>query len=137
MAQIIPVTAALIEREGRFLIAQRKPDSHLALLWEFPGGKLHFGERPEDCLAREIAEELGMRITVGPLFSVESHLYEQRQILLLVYRCTPVPGAEPQPLDVAGFDWVSPAEMSRFAFAPADLPIVDKLQGFAPDVPKR
>lgn len=130
MNSIIPVTAALIQRGDRILIAQRKPGDPLESLWEFPGGKLQFGERPEDGLIREIREELGFRIRVTGLFSVESHVYGEKQILLLVYRCDPTGDGEPVALDVGGFQWVTPAEMSRFAFAPADQPIVAKLQGF-------
>ncbi|MGE5675302.1 MAG: (deoxy)nucleoside triphosphate pyrophosphohydrolase [Mycobacterium leprae] len=130
MNNIIPVTAAIIERDGRVLIAQRKPGDTLEQLWEFPGGKLKFGERPEDGIVREIQEELGMAITVTGLFAVESHVYGERHILLLVYRCKPWPGAEATALDVGAFAWVEPGELGRFAFTPADRPIVAKLQGF-------
>lgn len=129
--KIIPVTAAVITRGDRCLIARRKPDAPQALLWEFPGGKIRFGERPEACLRREIQEELGMAVEVTALFSVESHVYGDRHILLLVYRCTAAPDQEPRRLDVADFAWVTPAEMAAYPFAPADLPIVAKLQGFA------
>jgi 8-oxo-dGTP diphosphatase len=131
MQSIIPVTAALIRRGDKILIAQRKPDAHQALLWEFPGGKVQFGERPEDGLRREIMEELGLEVTVDQLFSVESHVYGDRHILLLVYWCAPVGDREPQRLDVGDFAWVTPAEMAPYTFAPADVPIVGKLQGFA------
>jgi 8-oxo-dGTP diphosphatase len=131
MAAIIPVTAALIKRGGRILIAQRKPGAHQELLWEFPGGKVQFGERPEEGLQREIREELGLSVSVDQLFSVESHVYGDRHILLLVYWCSPTAGQEPQRIDVGDFAWVTAAEMAAYAFAPADLPIVGKLQGFA------
>lgn len=134
MGSIIPVTAALIERGDKILIAQRKPGVHQELLWEFPGGKVQFGERPEEGLRREIQEELGLEIRVEQLFSVESHVYGDRHILLLVYRCVPADAREPQPLDVGDFAWVTPAAMSAYTFAPADLPIVAKLQGFVPAV---
>lgn len=131
MGTIIPVTAALIRRENRILIAQRKAGGHQELLWEFPGGKVQFGERPEEALRREIQEELGLEITVNQLFSVESHVYGERHILLLVYWCTPAAGQEPSVIDVGAFTWVTPAAMAEYAFAPADVPIVGKLQGFA------
>ncbi|HEY3368036.1 MAG TPA: (deoxy)nucleoside triphosphate pyrophosphohydrolase [Symbiobacteriaceae bacterium] len=130
MSNIIPVTAALIEHGDRILIAQRKPGDHLESLWEFPGGKLGFGERPEDGLRREIQEELGLPIAVRSLFAVESHVYGDRHILLLVYRCAPLGDAQPEALDVGDFAWVTRADMSRYVFAPADRPIVAKLQGF-------
>lgn len=130
MQSIIPVTAALIRRSEQILIAQRKPGAHQELLWEFPGGKVQFGERPEEGLSREIKEELGLTIRVDQLFSVESHVYGDRHILLLVYTCTPAPGEKPRALDVGDFAWVTPAEMANYRFAPADVPIVAKLQGF-------
>lgn len=132
MSSIIPVTAAIIRRGDQYLIAQRKAGAHQAGLWEFPGGKVIFGERPEDGLRREILEELGLPVVVERLFSVESHVYGDRHILLLVYLCTPESTVEPQTLDVGSFAWVRSDQMSAYAFAPADLPIIDKLQGFDP-----
>lgn len=134
MGSMIPVTAAVIRQGDRILIAQRKADAHQGELWEFPGGKVQFGERPEDGLRREIMEELGMAVRVDQLFTVESHVYGDRHILLLVYLCTPEPGQQPQVIDVGDFTWVTPAAMSGFQFAPADVPIVAKLQGFVPAV---
>ncbi|HLN63507.1 MAG TPA: (deoxy)nucleoside triphosphate pyrophosphohydrolase [Symbiobacteriaceae bacterium] len=134
MGSIIPVTAAVIRQNGQILIAQRKADAHQGQLWEFPGGKVQFGERPEEGLRREILEELGMAIWVDELFAVESHVYGDRHILLLVYLCTPEPGQQPKVIDVGDFAWVTPAEMNGYQFAPADVPIVAKLQGFVPAV---
>jgi 8-oxo-dGTP diphosphatase len=131
--QPLPVTAALIRRGGRVLIAQRRAGDHQALLWEFPGGKIGFGERPEDALVREIEEELAYRIRVDSLFSVESHLYEhagsRRHILLLVYLCSPDQEGEPTPVGAAAIAWVTPDEMAAYPFAPADWPVVVKLGG--------
>jgi 8-oxo-dGTP diphosphatase len=131
MAAIIPVTAALIRRGDHILIAQRKPDAHQGGLWEFPGGKLQFGEEPEAGLRREIREELDLDIQVGDIFTVVSHVYGDRHILLLAYWCTPEPGREPRPVEVGDLAWVRPEEMSQYHFAPADIPIVARLQGFA------
>ncbi|PWK06943.1 (deoxy)nucleoside triphosphate pyrophosphohydrolase [Tumebacillus permanentifrigoris] len=125
MKQLV-VTAAVIEREGMILLAQRKPDTHMGLKWEFPGGKLEWGEDPRAGLAREISEELGIGIEVGEVLEVVSHTYEDRHIVLLGYRCRFVSG-EIQMLDVQDVRWVRPAELKSYDVAPADWPIVDRL----------
>ncbi|WP_157721969.1 (deoxy)nucleoside triphosphate pyrophosphohydrolase [Tumebacillus avium] len=86
MKQLV-VTAAVIEKDGRVLVAQRKPDAHMGLKWEFPGGKLEWGEDPRAGLVREIAEELGIEIAVEEVLEVVSHTYEDRHIVLIGYRC--------------------------------------------------
>ncbi|MGZ4134518.1 MAG: (deoxy)nucleoside triphosphate pyrophosphohydrolase [Tumebacillaceae bacterium] len=126
MNKQLVVTAAVIERENTVLIAQRKPDSHMALKWEFPGGKLEWGEDPRDGLKREIREELGIEIDVGDVVEVVSHTYEDRQIVLLAYRCRYRSGTV-QLLDVHDVRWVPPAELLSVDLAPADVPIVEKL----------
>lgn len=125
----IVVTAAVIEREDRILIAQRKADSVLeALKWEFPGGKLEAGESPEECLVREIREELGLQIKVGALVGISSHVYRPDQrapihILLLCYRCEWVAG-EAQRLEVNDFCWIEKRNFAKFDFAAADIPFL-------------
>jgi 8-oxo-dGTP diphosphatase len=125
----IIVTAAIIKDNGRYLIAQRKKDSHLGLKWEFPGGKLEVAEDPEKCLAREIKEELDITIEVIDIFEVVSHSYEQKNILLLCYMCKLMEGT-PKPVDCNDFKWVALSEMPGFDFAEADRPVVEKLLGF-------
>lgn len=125
MKQLV-VTAAVIEREGTILIAQRKPDSHLALKWEFPGGKLEWGEHPRDGLQREIREELGIEVKALDVVEVVSHTYDDRQIVLIAYACRYLSG-NVQRLDVHDVRWVMPSELRAFDWAPADVPIVDKL----------
>ncbi|MGE5559759.1 MAG: (deoxy)nucleoside triphosphate pyrophosphohydrolase, partial [Chloroflexota bacterium] len=110
MQQLV-VTAAIIERGDDILITQRKVGTSQGLLWEFPGGKVRFGEDPRACLAREIREELGSDLEVGPLFTVASHVYDDdRHIILIVYRCR-LRGGEPRPLDCHAVAWIRPGEL--------------------------
>lgn len=125
MQQLV-VTAAIIERNGEVLIAQRKPGASQGLLWEFPGGKVRFGEDPRACLSREIREELASEIEVGPLFSVESHVYDgDRHIILIVYRCRLTAG-EPRPIDCHAVAWVRPGQLPEFDLAAADRGVVTR-----------
>ncbi len=126
--EILVVTAAIIKNEGRFLIAQRKRGSHQEMKWEFPGGKVEKGEGPEACLMREIKEELGISIKVGDIFDVVSHIYEDRQVILLCYLCS-LEGGQPACIDCEDWKWVAPGEMKEYDFAPADIPVVNKLVG--------
>lgn len=123
----IIVTAAIIHREDKILIAQRKKQADHGLKWEFPGGKLNFGEDPREGLQREIIEELDMTIQVGEIFEVVSQLYGERHILLLCYTCHYL-GQSPTTRDCQDFRWVTPGEMSQYGFTEADVPVVKKLQ---------
>lgn len=125
MKQLV-VTAAIIEKDGQILLAQRTPERHMGLKWEFPGGKLEWGEEPRAGLQREIREELGIGITVGDVVEVVSHTYEDRHIVLIGYRCQYASG-ELQKLDVHDLRWVRPEELMSYDLAPADVPIVQKL----------
>src|SRR5580692_4901553 len=98
--QIIDVSAALIFHQGRLLITQRHADSHLGGLWEFPGGKLEAQETFEQCLIREIREELGMEIAVGKLFEEVTHAYETKTVHLKFFACKWISG-EPETLGCA------------------------------------
>ena len=126
MKRQLVVTAAVIERDGSFLIAQRPPDKHMGLKWEFPGGKLEWGEDPRAGLAREIREELAIEIEVGDVLEVVAHVYDDLQVVLLVYACKYRSG-NVQLLDVQDVRWVSRHELRQYDMAPADWPIVDKL----------
>ena len=126
MKRQLVVTAAVIERNGAILIAQRPPDKHMGLKWEFPGGKLEWGEDPRAGLAREIREELAIEVEVGDVIEVVAHVYEEMQVVLLAYACTYRSG-DVQLLDVHDVRWVSRDELRDYDMAPADWPIVDKL----------
>ncbi len=126
----VVVTAAVIRRGDKFLIAQRKKGSHQGMKWEFPGGKVEKGEHPEACLEREIREELGVDIEVRDIFQVVSYNYEHVHIILLCYCCELLNG-EPKDIDCQDFRWVTAGEMEQYQFAPADEPVVAKIRAEA------
>jgi 8-oxo-dGTP diphosphatase len=123
---MLVVTAAIITSGNELLIAQRKKDDALALKWEFPGGKVEDGEDPRDCLRREIKEELGMEVAVGEIYDVVFHRYPEKAVLLLFYLCA-YQGGHPVAKDCNDFRWVTVEELSQYEFAPADIPVVEKL----------
>ena len=123
----ITVAAGLIERDGRYLIARRKPGVHLEGLWEFPGGKLEGEETPEQGLRRELREELGVEITRPVPFRVIRHAYPEKTVELHFFSCG-IASGEPQPLGCDDLRWVTPDEMSGFDFPPADRPLLDALR---------
>lgn len=113
------VTAAVVRRDGRVMLCRRRPGVHNALKWEFPGGKLEAGEGPEEALARELREELDLRVSVGRVEDVIFYRYPDRDVLLLFYDCRIVEG-EPRPVDCSAIAWARPEELSGFDFAGAD-----------------
>jgi mutator protein MutT len=128
-SNIIEVSAALIFRNGKILITQRHAKSHLGGFWEFPGGKCEPGETFEQCLAREIHEELGVEITAGELFEDITHAYPEKTVRLKFFVCKLISG-EPQPLDCAAFKWVEKAELAGFKFPAADARLLEKLTAY-------
>jgi 8-oxo-dGTP diphosphatase len=123
------VTAAIIIHNGKILIAQRAEDKSLAGKWEFPGGKIEPGETPEACLIREIKEELGVEIEVDAFFAESIYRYDVETIRLLAYTARWTDGdfhltAHSQ------LQWVTPHELANYDFAPADIPIVEKLKHY-------
>ena len=120
------VVAALIERDGRFLITQRRPEARLPLLWEFPGGRVEPGESDADALDRELVEGMDIRVTVGPLVLHVTHEYARYNLDLLVYRCAQA-GGDPLPLRVHDVRWVPPEELADYPFPGADQQTVDAL----------
>lgn len=124
----IQVTAAIIRKGSKILIARRAPNQHLAGYWEFPGGKIEEGETPQECLKRELEEELGIVVNVGTFFMENEHHYEDKIILLQAYECDHISGdillnAHDQ------IEWVEPSEFVNFGFAPADIPFIKALNG--------
>lgn len=124
---MIEVAAGLIHREGRYLIARRKPGVHLAGYWEFPGGKREFGESLEDCLRRELFEELSIRVDVPVPYRIIRHDYPEKTVELHFYRCR-IEEGQAAPLECAEIRWVLPEELPRYKFPPADQIIIDALQ---------
>jgi len=123
----IEVAAGLIYQNGRYLIARRKEDVYLGGFWEFPGGKRESGETMEECLCRELYEELNVRIDMPTLFRFIRHHYPDLTVEIHFYRCHIVHG-EPGPMDSAELRWVSPQELSFYRFPPADQAIIEALQ---------
>jgi 8-oxo-dGTP diphosphatase len=124
----IRVVAAVIEREGRYLITQRRPAAVLPLLWEFPGGRVEEGETDAAALKREVMHRLGVEIEVGQLISFVSHPYERYVVDLYLYECR-ITGGELSALAVHEFKWVTSAEFDQHSFTPADEASMSKLLG--------
>ncbi len=115
----ICVAIAVIVRDGRILICQRPANTTLGGLWEFPGGKQQEGETLEQCLIREVREELNIEIAPEQPLVVIEHTYPHGRVRLHPYLCRPVHG-EPQPLEVQAWQWVAPAELANYPFPPAN-----------------
>lgn len=125
----IEVSAALIFRDGKILITQRPANSHLGGLWEFPGGKREANETFEECLAREIREELGIEISVEELFDEIVHDYAEKIVRLKFFICELVSG-EPQALGCVAFKWIARGELKQFEFPAADVRLLEKLRAY-------
>ena len=123
----IRVVAAEIERDGRYLITQRRPQATMPLLWEFPGGKVEAGESDEDALRRELVEVLGLAVNVGELSLHVVHEYDTYTVDMLVYRATAL--GEPKRVYVNDFKWVTPETFCDYEFPDADQRTVDQLIG--------
>lgn len=124
--RIIDVAAGLIFRDGRLLITQRHVDAHLGGLWEFPGGKREAHETFEQCLARELQEELGVETRVGERFESVTHAYPEKAVHLEFFICELTAG-EPRTLGCAALKWVTPNELKSQAFPAADSRLLEKL----------
>ena len=125
----IEVSAALIFHKGKLLITQRRAGAHLGGLWEFPGGKREPNETFEQCLVRELDEELGIEVEVGKLFEEISHAYAEKSVQLKFFVCKLISG-KPQTLDCAAFKWVGKAELDDFDFPAADARLLEKLRAY-------
>ena len=130
---VLVAAVALLDPEGRVLIAQRPEGKAMAGLWEFPGGKIESGESPEDALVRELAEELGIQVKPPCLapFTFASHTYEKFRLLMPLYVCRRWDGT-PTPLHHAAFKWIRPkdliAQRDAFPMPAADLPLLPMLR---------
>lgn len=120
------VTAAVIEKDGKILIAQRKAGDALAGKWEFPGGKLEPGETPQACLRRELMEEFGVDTEIGEFICSSRFEYKHLPIELLVYRARHLSG-EFKLNDHARIEWVAAADLKNFDLSSADIPVMELL----------
>jgi 8-oxo-dGTP diphosphatase len=128
---LIVVAAALADAQGRVLLQQRAPGRTMAGRWEFPGGKVESGERPEAALVRELREELGIEVDparLAPIAFASADMPDGsgRHLLLLLYLCREWEGV-PSPLDAAALKWLRPAEMDGAQMPPADIPLIERL----------
>jgi 8-oxo-dGTP diphosphatase len=125
---VLVVACALIDADGRILLAQRPPGRALAGLWEFPGGKLEAGERPEQALIRELAEELGIKVAepcLAPL-TFASHAYEDFHLLMPLYVCRRWEGIVTA-REGQNLAWVRPNKLREYPMPPADGPLIPHL----------
>jgi mutator protein MutT len=118
----IVVTAAVIERSGRFLITRRQDGVHLAGYWEFPGGKCHRGEGLARCMARELREELDVDVEVGDELLSTTHDYPDRRVELHFLRCVLL--SEPLPQLGQDMRWVARSDLTTLEFPPADMALI-------------
>ncbi|MBP2651744.1 MAG: hydrolase [Firmicutes bacterium] len=127
----LKVTAALLIKSGKVLIAKKTPQDKRANQWEFPGGKIDLGETPEECLIRELREEFNIRITVDSLFTESLYTHSAGQILVMAYFCTWTSGTL-QLTEHATYRWVYPTELSGYDIVASDAPIANKLRNEYP-----
>ena len=123
---MIDVTAAILVKDGKILIAKRKPGGKLPDKWEFPGGKVEAGETPPECLKREIQEEFGIDVFVGKFLGESVYHYHHGSIRLLAYLVRWQAG-NLSLKDHADYAWVTYDRLEEFDFSPADLPFVERL----------
>jgi 8-oxo-dGTP diphosphatase len=125
---LLVVAVALVDADGRVLIAQRPEGKAMAGLWEFPGGKLASGERPEDALIRELREELGIEVKAACLapLTFASHSYADFHLLMPLYVCRRWEGFV-EPLEGQALKWVRPKDLRAYPMPPADEPLIPHL----------
>ena len=126
MTIVVVVLAGVIERGGAFLLTRRLGGTHLAGTWEFPGGKCEAGESHQECLRRELAEELGVEAAVGEEIFTITHAYAERTVELHFRRCS-IDG-EPKALLGQEMRWVPRAELGRLEFPEADRELIERLR---------
>jgi 8-oxo-dGTP diphosphatase len=128
MKKTIRVVAAVIAKDGRYLVTQRRPTAVLPLLWEFPGGKVETGETDLQALKREVQHRVGVDVEPGAQISSVSHDYESYTVELHLYDCRLTRG-EPSAVNVHQFRWVESEDFDRLPFTPADEASMTKLLG--------
>jgi 8-oxo-dGTP diphosphatase len=124
------VAAALFDRDGQVLIAQRPLGKPLAGRWEFPGGKVDAGESEREALSRELREELGIEVLAARPFMRLTHAYAERDVELSLWIVERFTG-EPRPLDAQALKWVAPARLAAEDILEADQPFIEALRELA------
>jgi A/G-specific adenine glycosylase len=123
---IVVGAAVTMNSRGEVLIAQRKQDDMLGGLWEFPGGKQEPGETIEECIARELLEEIGIKTVVGEHLMTVKHAYSHFTMTMHVYR-TKILSGRPRPIQCADYAWVKVPNLGKYAYSKADLQVVARL----------
>ena len=128
------VAAGLIRDEGsrqcgesRVLISRRRKGDHLGGYWEFPGGKVEPGEKPEAALVRELREELGIHVRVRDVYAVGHHVYPSREVILMVYDVE-IEDGTPECREVAELKWISLQDLVQLELPPADEPVLARIR---------
>lgn len=124
---MIKVVCGVISNAGKIFIARRKPEKSMGGFWEFPGGKVEEGEDFRNALARELEEELGMKVEVSEHLITNNHEYQEFKIELIAYRCKFL-SATFEMSDHDAYEWVEPGQLLNWKLAPADIPVAKKLQ---------
>jgi 8-oxo-dGTP diphosphatase len=126
---VVVVAAAVVERDGRFLVTRRQQGVHLEGLWEFPGGKCNDGEALTACLARELREELAVGSAIGDQIFQTVHDYPDKRVELHFFRCELI--GQPSPQVAQQMRWVTRAELVSLEFPPADAALIRAITGTA------
>jgi len=131
MKVVLVSAVALVDRDGRVLLAQRPEGKSMAGLWEFPGGKIETGESPEEALIRELQEELGIDTWASCLapLTFASHIYEDFHLLMPLFACRKWSGT-PVAKEGQTLKWVHPRDMRDYPMPPADIPLIAMLRDF-------
>ena len=126
---IIAIAIILHPTDGTVLISKRRADTHLANLWEFPGGKCLRGETPEECVLRETWEETGLRVSVLEAWPPLTHTYPERSVTLHPFLCRASSGGA-RPLGSKEIAWVRASTLADYPFPEANAPLLERLQSF-------
>src|ERR1700683_2807145 len=124
----IRVVAAVVERDGKYLITQRRASAVLPMMWEFPGGRVEAGETDAQALKREVLHRLGVEVECGKLISFVSHPYEHYVVDLFLYECRLL-SEQMETRNVSAYRWVASSEFDQSPFPPADEASMTKLLG--------
>lgn len=127
--EVIRVVAAVIEREGRYLITQRNAGAVLPLLWEFPGGRVEAEETEAEALQREVRGRIGVHVQVAEKIGEHHHEYAHYDVHMMMFKCSIPADAQPYPATVNDLRWVTSREFLDYDFPPADEKTMSKLLG--------